>query len=254
MHHLPFFDEVPYLYLLQVAFMIWMLVDCQRRRAEFHWFWVILFLPGIGAWVYFFVVKARDFRGWEGPSFWPFHSRPSLQELRYRVEQTPTQANHLALAERLIEQGEHAEAAPHLEAVLAREPDYGQALYLLAQCHAESEHPEKALPLLHKLHKREPRWGNYRGWLLLRDAHNRAGDREAALAACRELVHLAPTLQHKCALAEQLLDMKQADEARVLLEKGIEDYRFAPGPIRRRNRRWAGEARRLQRRIRQEAR
>ena len=34
--------------------------------------------------------------------------------------------------------------------------------------------------------------------------------------------------------------------ARELLERSLRDHEYAPGPIRRRNSRWASEARRLQ--------
>src|SRR5688572_28705991 len=107
MHYLPFFYEMPYLYVLQAAFTIWMLIDCSRRRAETYWFWIILCFPGFGAWAYFFAIKARDFHASEGLTFWPFHRRPALQELRHRVEQAPTPANQMDLAERLIEEGEY---------------------------------------------------------------------------------------------------------------------------------------------------
>ena len=71
------------------------------------------------------------------------------------------------------------------------------------------------------------------------------GDGEAALGSCRDLAKLSPTLENHCRLAEQLLDMGQDEEARVLLDTSLRDYEFAPGPSRRRNRRWASEARRL---------
>jgi hypothetical protein len=73
------------------------------------------------------------------------------------------------------------------------------------------------------------------------------GDGDKALATCRELARFAPTLQHQCLLAERLLEAGQADEASKLLERALEDHRFAPGFIRRRNWRWAMRARRLQR-------
>src|SRR5947209_2077661 len=57
------FLRYPLLSLAQTAFMVWMLIDAYRRRAEGYWFWVILVLPGLGSWAYFFVVKLPDLRG-----------------------------------------------------------------------------------------------------------------------------------------------------------------------------------------------
>src|SRR5262249_26459242 len=159
----------------------------------------------------------------------------SLDELRYRAEQVPTLANHLALAERLVEQGEYAAALPHLEAAAKREPEHAQVLYLLALCHARQDRPEQALPLLEGLLQRDPRWSHYTGGHLVIETRARAGDRRGALEGCRELVRLSPTLQHRCLLAEHLLDEGLTEEARSLLERSLQDHYYAPGPIRRRN-------------------
>jgi len=71
------------------------------------------------------------------------------------------------------------------------------------------------------------------------------GDKGDALATCQDLVKLAPSLRHRCMLAEYLLESGQPGQARELLDQALQDHYYAPGPLRRRNRRWAGEARRL---------
>ncbi len=127
MFHLPFLVELSPLYLAQARLTIWMLIDASRRDVNPYWFWIILAFQPIGAWAYFFVYKARDFShgtGWLGNLF---TRRPSVEELRYRVEQVPTVAGHLELAERLIETKEFAEAEPHLKAVLSRKTEHGVA-------------------------------------------------------------------------------------------------------------------------------
>jgi hypothetical protein len=50
-------------------------------------------------------------------------------------------------------------------------------------------------------------------------------------------------------LAERLLAEGLAQEARVLLQQSLDDHRFAPSAIRKRNRHWASVARRLQKRL-----
>jgi hypothetical protein len=240
------FLEYPLLSLAQTAFMVWMLIDAYRRRAEGFWFWVILFLPGLGAWVYFFAVVLRDLRG---PNLGGlFQRRASLEELRYRAEHLPTLVSHLELAERLIEQGQHAEALPHLQAAQKMEPEHPRPLFALALCHKEQGHPDLAVPLLEGLLARDPRWHNYAAWYLLVESRAAAGDAAGAVASCRELARLAPTLEHHCLLADHLLRAGQAGEADRLLEASLRDHDYAPGPIRRRNSRWASEARRLRKR------
>ncbi len=247
------FREIPFLFLLQGAFTIWMLVDCYRRGAEIFWFWIIFFFPGIGPWVYFFVIKVHDFREGNGLNFWPFQRRPAIEAVRYQVGQSPTLANRLLLAELLVARGEHAEACQYLEANLPQEPDHCQTLHLLATCHIELGHPELAVPLLQRVIARDRQWSNYRAWHTLRKAYVESGDMEGAVQTCHELVKNSPTLQHKCVLAEQLLESGQSDQALQVLDNALEDYHYAPGPIRRRNRRWASQARKLQKRIAHQA-
>jgi ABC-type antimicrobial peptide transport system permease subunit len=53
----------PYVSLAQTVFMVWMLVDAYRRQVEYYWFFIILFVPALGSWAYFFAVKIGDFQG-----------------------------------------------------------------------------------------------------------------------------------------------------------------------------------------------
>lgn len=77
-----FISSHPVLALLQFAMFVWMLIDALRRDdCDRFWVWVIFFVPGIGAWLYFFVIFAPAIRFGHLPSW--FQHRPSLDELRY---------------------------------------------------------------------------------------------------------------------------------------------------------------------------
>jgi hypothetical protein len=239
--------EHPLLFWPQVGLTIWMAVDAYRRRAEFFWIWVIVLLQPIGAWIYFFAVKLGDFRGMRS---WPsFQPRTSVEELRFRAEKVPTLANHLALAQRLIEQHDPEQALPHLEKAVALEPDHCQVLFGLAECAIQQKEAKKAVDYLERLVERDRRWSDYAAMRLLITSRCEGGDGAGALASARELVRLAPTLQHQCILAERLVAQGQNDEAWNSLQQSLETHRFAPGPSRRRNRAWARQARRLQKQI-----
>ena len=43
------------------AFSIWMLIDASKRGAR-HW-WIIIILVPFGEFIYFFMVKIKDFKG-----------------------------------------------------------------------------------------------------------------------------------------------------------------------------------------------
>ncbi len=254
---MPFFHQLfeghPYyavFAVLQGALTVWLLLDCRNRGQDQTWFWVILWFQPFGAWAYFVVVKLGDFRGrqaFQGGSWLAslFERRASLDELRYQAEHVPTLTNQFALAQRLMEQGAHEEAIPFLEAGLKTEPDHGQLLYSLALSRVRLGHADQAIPSLERLVARDPRWHNYDAWRLLIEARAARGDGPGALEGCRELRRLAPTLENHCLLGEHLLAQGRAEEARLLLERSLRDHDFAPGPIRRRNRPWASQARRL---------
>jgi hypothetical protein len=231
--------------LLQLAFTVWMVVDAYQRRVEPFWYWVILIFQPIGAWVYFFAVKARTLRLPKMGRATPGERRLSLDELRYRVERTPTLANRLALAQRLSDKGAPAEAVPHLEAVLAVEPDYCAALHALAECRLATGAAEQAVAPLERLVRRDPRWEDHRAWRTLIEVHQARGQPADALAACRELAKRLPTLENTCLLAEHLLDTGRPAEAVPLLDEALADHRYAPWGARWRDRRWSRAARRL---------
>src|SRR5262249_6638986 len=102
-----------------------------------------------------------------------------------------------------------------------------------------------AVVLLKKVVARESNWGDYGPWRDLIEASAEAGDRPAALAACRELHRLAPVLHHRCLLAEHLLAAGEKAAARQVPQGGLEEYQYLSGRSRRRDRPWVGRARQL---------
>lgn len=246
MPKLPFLYEwYSYLYPVQAAFTIWMLIDFHCREVDYYWFWIILVFQPFGAWIYFFLFKIKDFRGGTINLGNLFHRQPSLEELRYRVRQTPTVASWLALAERLLKLNQPEEALPHLEAVRAREPEHGRALFLLAQAHRSLGHPDQAATLLEQIVGRQPNWSNYAALSKLIEVCAELDDPARTLKHSRQLACLAPSLKHRYQLAEHLLTAEEHDEAREVLEQGLADYQYLSSSSRWRDRPWVGKAQQL---------
>ncbi len=243
-HH--FFELSP-LYLAQAALTIWMLVDASRRGVEFYWFWIILFFQPLGAWGYFFAYKVKDFTRGGLSTGWLsnlFTRRPSLEELRYRAEHSPTPALRLELAQRLLEEGEYEEAEPHLKAVLAREPDLGTALFALAECYRLRGQQAEAVPVYLKLLSLRPNWRDYQAWHILIETYQKMGDHPNAVAQAVKLTQAAPSLEHQCLLARCHDEAGDPAAGCQVLEKALEAYRFNPQPTRA-DRRWVGRAKKL---------
>jgi hypothetical protein len=178
-----------------------------------------------------------------------FQRKVSLEELRYRADQTPTLAHNLALGQALIAKGAYAEAIPILETAHKVEPEHGSVLFALAKCHAGVNQVDHAAAFLERIIKRDPRWSDYDAWRLLIEIHQDAGHHDVAVEKARELVKFAPSLRHKCILGEILIDDGNKGEARALLEQAVADHAFTPAPLRRPNRDWAKRAGKLLKRI-----
>jgi hypothetical protein len=234
-----------WLFYAQLAFTIAMLVHVYRSGAEPFWYFVILFLQPIGAWVYFFAVFARGFLfgGVSTGSMW--QKRLSLDELRYHAERMPTVNNRVAFAQSLMAKGRHAKAIPILEAVLATDHIHCGAMHDLAVCHLACQAPDRAVAMLQRLLERDFRWSYYRAWRTLIDAQVACGKPEEALKACRELAKMVPMLENKCLLAEHLLENNLKSEAIDMLDRALEDHAYTPLGKRLKNWRWARQARRL---------
>jgi hypothetical protein len=239
--------DYPILAAALLGFTVWMTVDVHRRGVEPFWYWIIWIVPIAGPFIYFFTHPGPDWATRIGPLFQP---KVALAELRHRAQQSPTLANQLALAQALIGRKEYDEALPYLESARKIEPDHGQVLYGIAVCQARSGRLEQAIPLLEAILKKDPRWGDDQAGVLLVEVHAEREDLATALIKARELVQLAPTLKHKCLLAEILIDHGQRGEARTLLDDALRDHYYLPGPLKRRHRAWAGKARSILRGLR----
>lgn len=234
-------SEHPLLSVLQLMMTIGMLVDAYRRGVEYWWFFLIFWLQPIGSWVYFFAIFLPRFEWtkviWE--------KKTPVEELRYRAQNTPTFASHLALAQRLIELRRFEEAIPPLEEARKREPDHSPACFYLAQCLYETHKASDALPLVRRIIDKEPRWEDYAAWRLLIRIQEDMNLDDAALETARQLVKMSPRMEHKYLLAHQLAQSQQDGEARLILENALQEQQFVSGPVRRLNRKWVKEARRL---------
>lgn len=220
--------------ILAIAFKAWMLVDAVRRRAETHWLWIIVMVPG-GAWAYLFMVKLRD-RGMKqlGQRMLESLRRPpSVQELRYDFEQSPSLANKIRLAQGLFDDKQHTEAQSLFEQVLSEQPDNKDGLYGVGLCAIELGNLEAAVKPLARLVEQHRRYRDFAAWPPLAHAHFELGQTEEALALLEELVAAAPRLPHRLLHARYLVRLNRRDEARGELEKALTDYDHAPRHIRR---------------------
>jgi hypothetical protein len=233
-----------FLYLLQAAFTVWMLVDAVKRRPIHYWY-VIIFLP-FGPLVYFFAFKIHDYDlGWL-TGLVPFgHSRPrapSLAELRERVRQSPSFANHLALANALHDAGDYTDAAAAFAAILDTRPDEPDALYGLGRCRLELGEPEEAVSILSRLVEQRPKYRDFAACLELAEALTKTGRDDDAVTVLEGVLRQSPRPQHAVALARHLVALSRIEQAQKVLREAVADHELSPAAIQRRDRHAAREA------------
>lgn len=228
------------LYYLQTAFMIWMLVDAIRRRADFYWY-IILFVP-FGAWIYFFVVKIHDWDLRWLKRLLSFERPPSIDALRYAVRETPSFANKMKLATALHDAGEFAEAAEIFEAALRTHKDEPEALHGLGRCRLELGEPEAAIEALSRLVDGNRGYRDYAGCIDLAEAYGKAGRDDEAIELLEGVVKARPRLQHHVLLAHRLAEIGNVVRARESLERALEEHHHAPAFVKRRDRPYEKQA------------
>jgi hypothetical protein len=231
------------LLVLQPLFMLWMLVDAVRRRAEYRWFLIIL-LP-FGEWIYFFMVKIHDPEFQRLRAFLSTKERPSLAKLRARFDESPSAVNRLALARALHDAGKYAVGAEHFEALLAREATDRDALHGRALCRLGLGDTRGAVTDLATLIQQDPGYDDYAPWKLLIGLLCREGKRDVALSTAAELNREAPRLGHAVLWAQLLVEAGEVDQARTRLAQALRDFEDAPRFVKRRDWRSASDARQL---------
>lgn len=230
-------------YYVAIAFNLWMLIDAIRRRAELHWLLIILFVP-FGSLIYFAMVKLGDFRG---GGRWRGFRKPvaDIASLERAAEQTPSDANKLALADALSDAERYREALPIYRDVLARDREDKRALHGLARCLLGSGQPAEAAEHYHDLLELERGYKGYSAALEYAEALWQAERRDDAIELMRALTRVSPMINHRVGLAHYLAADGHADESRQVLSLALSDYESSPAFVQRRDRSWAERARKM---------
>lgn len=233
------------LYILISAFTIWMIIDAARRHVDWYWFLIIIFFTPIGGLIYFFAVKAKDFRAPVVADALPGPSGPSLPQLRQAAAESPSIANRLAYAEALRAERKYKDAIAEYEFVLQRDNKSRQALHGIALSLLELEAPAEAVTHLSKLMDVDARYRDFAAAMDYAEALWLDGRRELALEVLEDLATTSTRIDHSLAYANYLALADQTSKAREVLETALKDYEQSPNFVQRRDRSTARDAEKL---------
>ena len=145
--------------LLVTGLTVWMLIECLRRDPERQmWWWIILFLPGIGPLVYFFV------------RWLPTHNVPAprwvvglrrgteIRRLESSARQIGNAYHFVHLADALRETGQFDRAADAYARAIEKEPANLAALWGAAQVDMHFKDYDTARQRLEQVLKIDPQY------------------------------------------------------------------------------------------------
>lgn len=217
---------------LVLVFKVWLVADSIKRREACYWPWIIFFVP-LGGVVYFFLVKIDDYNLARIGDI--FRKPPSVEDLRYHFQQTPSLANRIALAQGLYDWGNYHEADEHFTEALRQEPQDLEALYGLGLTLIAQKEYSQAAERLNTLTAIDRTYRQYAAWPPLAHALFENGRQEECLGALKGLVEANPRMQHKVLLAQHLEKAGKCDEAGVILNDALSEHDRSPRFLKRRN-------------------
>jgi hypothetical protein len=240
---------MPILYIVGLVVSISCIVHCIRTHRNTTWVVVLIFLPLLGATIYFFVEifpelsssrgTRRAMRGLRGT----LNPEGDLRRLENEVKVTGNIHSRQRYADELIRLGRAKEGLEVykncLTGVFADDPKL-----LLGYAHAQfaAEQPAGARATLDQLIAKNPDFKSADGHLLYARALETEGDTEKALSEYSILSEYFPGAEAGVRYAKLLKKTGKGPQARKILESLLERAKFAPAHYRRAQRNWLDEA------------
>ncbi len=220
-----------------------MIVDAIRRRADYYWYLIILFLfPPVGSLIYFALVKVKD---WKVARALPGAGQKNIARLRSKLAETPSIANKLELADALESAERFEEAEPIFREVLSQDPDNLQSLHGLARCAMSDGRFGEAVEHFEKLLEQDNAYRDYSAALDYAEALWQNGQRDDTIEVLEALVGVSTRVNHHVALAHYLREDGREARARQVLERGLANWETSPDFVQRRDEKWARKARKM---------
>lgn len=235
------------LFLVGLAFQVWMLIDAVRR-GEWIWALCIVVFSVLSAVFYYFMVYRQQgpagggSGGFELPGA---RDRARLREIQDRIFHLDHARDHLDLADHHFRKGKFDLAEASYRESLKRDPNDPDAIAHLGQCLLKLRRPAEAKPLLLQALAAEPKHDYGHTQMALAEALTALGETDAAMATWQDVLSQHGYARAKVQYAELLQARGRTPEARALVEELIAEDRHSPRFQRARDKAWVKRARRL---------
>jgi hypothetical protein len=213
------------------------LVHFIRRRPNFYWLWIILFLGPIGAVVYIFAEVLPDF-GLLQQSFKTFPRRKRMKQLELEIRDNPSAGNFEELGDLSMDEGKLQQARAAYDKAIAARSNTLDCFYRRGVCALLMGDSAAALPDLEMAVKKDAGHDFNRAAGLLADAYAKTGQAEKADAMFRQAIDRSTLSETYLNYADFLASQGRNAEARQWAQKVLDKKPTMPRYLRRRERPW----------------
>jgi hypothetical protein len=241
--------RVPFGVLIATIDML-LLVHIIKTGRFYPWAFVLVLLPGVGAAIYVTCELAPEWLGLRagrsGRATNVFGTSVRYKELRAELAVVDTNATRAALAQECLDMDKFEEAREHYHTILSR-PLGDEPAYMLGRARAEYglDRFADCVATLEQLIKRWSTFSSPDSHLLYARALEGVGRYEEALANYENVGRYYPGVEPRVRKAILLVRLGRGVEGRALAEDVVRALGRAPAHIRRNQRIWLNEARRL---------
>ena len=224
-----------------IALQIVAIVHFIRRRPNFYWLWVILFMSWLGALVYIAVEVIPD-AGLLRDSFQVFPRRRRINELERIVLDNPSAGNYEELGLLYLDDGNFVKARSCYDKAISSRTDHADPFYRRGIAAIELGDFAAAVPDLERVVSSEPNYDFHRAKGLLAWAYAQTGQAEKADALFREATRISTISETYYHYGLFLQSQGRTAEAREWAQKILDKKPTMPGYLRRRERPWFRKA------------
>lgn len=225
------------------------LVHFFRRRPDFWWLFVIIFLGPLGAAIYLIIEALPDTRDLGGQSVRGFSRRKRIRELESLVQVNRAVGNIEELGDLYMDDGRLRQARAAFDQAIAAGSTTIDPFYRRGVCAILLGDPQAAIPDLERAVAEDPAYDFHRAAGLLAHAYALTGQKDKAEALFRESTKLSTLSETYLNFADLLASEGRAAEAREWARKVLEKAPAMPGYLRRRERPWFRRARKMLRHL-----
>lgn len=208
-----------------------------RRRPDFYWIFIIIFLGWVGALIYIAVEMLPD-ASLARQSFKTFPRRRRIRELEDAIHDNPSAGNFEELADLYLEEGKYARARECYDKSISARTDSPDPFYRRGMAAIYMGDFAAALPDLERVVSQDEKYDIYRAAGLLAHTYAHTGQRERAEALFREVTKISTISETYYNFASLLAAEGRNAEAREWAAKILDKRRNMPGYLRRRERPW----------------